>query len=517
MDFLLHMQSIAGILVMVLLYKLWIARTKSKTKEAPEPAGAWPIIGHLHLLGGSAPLFRILGAMADKYGSTFTIWLGMRRILIVSSWEVSKECFTTKDRVLADRPTFAAGELLGYNYAMFGLAPYGHYWREIRKISTLELLSNRRLELFKHVRTMEIDTCIKDLYGLWVKNNKQPVLVEMKQWFGNFTMNVVVKMVTGKRYNGEKGESEGFRHGLSQLLYLVGVFVVSDALPFLKWMDLQGYEATMKKTSKELDFIVSNWVEEHRRKRISDEAHVDQDFMDVMLSIVDEAEISEYDSDTIIKATCLSLILGGTDTTAVTLAWALSLLLNNPHVLKKAQDELDIHVGKDRNVDESDINNLVYLQAIIKETMRLYPAAPLSVPHSAIEDCQVDGFHVPAGTRIMVNLWKLQRDPRVWSDPLEFRPERFLTSHLDVDVRGQHFEYIPFGSGRRSCPGISFALQVMHLALSRLLHGFDMSSPSGGPVDMTEGLGLNITKAAPLEVLFTGRLPSKLYEQLRGI
>ncbi|XP_077233172.1 cytochrome P450 CYP82D47-like [Tasmannia lanceolata] len=514
MDFLLHLQSLAVLIAVVLLYKLWRARTKkSKTKEAPEPAGAWPVIGHLHLLGGGAPLFRTLAAMADKYGPTLTIWMGMRRILIVSSWEVSKECFTTRDRVLADRPTFAAGELLGYNYAMVGLARYGPYWREIRKIATLELLSHRRLELLKPIRAMEIDTCIKDLYGLWVKNNRQPVMVEMKEWFGELTMNVVVKIVTGKRYSGEKGEGSGFRHELSQLLYLLGVFVVSDLLPFLKWFDLQGHEATMKKTAKELDYVLSNWLEEHRRKRISDEGgHVDQDFMDVMLSIVDEAKINDYDSGTIIKATCLSLILGGTDTTALTLTWVLSLLLNHPHVLKKAQDELDIHVGKDRQVDESDINNLVYLQAIIKETMRLYPAAPLNVPHSAIEDCQVDGYHVPAGTRIMVNLWKLQRDPRVWSDPLEFRPERFLTTHVDVDIRGQHFECIPFGSGRSSCPGISFALQVMHLALARLLHGFDMSTPSGAPVDMSEGLGLNITKATPLEVLFMGRLPSKLNE-----
>ncbi|XP_077223684.1 cytochrome P450 CYP82D47-like isoform X1 [Tasmannia lanceolata] len=514
MDFILHMQSIAGLIAVVLLYKLWIARTKSRSKEAPEAAGAWPVIGHLHLLGRGAPLFRTLGVMADKYGPTFTIWLGMRRTLIVSSWEVCKECFTTNDKVLADRPTFVAGELLGYNYAMFGFAPYGPYWREIRKIATLEVLSNRRLELLKHIRVMEIDMCIRDLYGVWVKKNRQPVMVEMKQWFGNLTMNVVVKMVTGKRYTGGEGDDQvsGFRHALSQFLYLTSVFVLSDALPFLKWMDLQGYEATMKKTSKEIDFVLSNWVEEHRRRRISNQGgHVDQDFVDVMLSIVDGANISNYDSDTIIKATCLSLILGGTDTTAVTLAWALSLLLNNSHVLKKAQDELDIHVGKDRHVDESDINNLVYLQAIFKETMRLYPA-PLAVPHSATEDCQVDGFHVPAGTLVMVNLWKLQRDPRVWSDPLEFRPERFLTSHVDVDVRGQHFEYIPFGSGRRSCPGISFALQVMHLALARLLHGFDMSTPSGGPVNMSEGLGLSITKAGPLEVLLTGRLPSKLYE-----
>lgn len=182
-------------------------------------------------------------------------------------------------------------------------------------------------------------------------------------------------------------------------------------------------------------------------------------------------------------------------------------------MLKKAQEELDTHVGKERNLDESDVKNLVYLQAIIKETMRLYPAAPLAVTHQAMESCSINGYDVPAGTWLIPNLWKVQRDPRVWSDPEDFRPERwFLTSHANVDFRGQNFEYIPFGSGRRSCPGISFAMQVMHLTLARLLHGFDVVSPLGEPLDMTEGEGITMPKATPLQVLITPRLPSKLYE-----
>ena len=206
-----------------------------------------------------------------------------------------------------------------------------------------------------------------------------------------------------------------------------------------------------------------------------------------------------------------SLILGGNDTTVVTLTWALSLLLNNRHTLQRAQDELDVHVGRHRQVDELDISNLVYLQAVVKETLRLYPALPLSVPRYAMEDCTVAGFHVPAGTRLFVNLWKLQRDPAVWSDPLEFKPERFLNDHTHLDFRGTNFEYIPFGSGRRSCPGISFALLVVHLTLARLLHGFALDTVSGTPVDMSESPGLTNPKATPLEVKLTPRLPSELY------
>ena len=206
-----------------------------------------------------------------------------------------------------------------------------------------------------------------------------------------------------------------------------------------------------------------------------------------------------------------ALILGGSDTSSGTLTWAISLLLNNRQVLKKAQEELDQNVGLNRQVEESDIKNLVYLQAVIKETLRLYPAGPLLGPRESLEDCTVAGYHVPARTRLIVNLWKIHRDPRIWEEPSAFRPERFLTSHAFVDVRGQNFELIPFGSGRRSCPGMSFALQVLHLTLARLLQAFEFGTPSNQAIDMTESPGLTIPKATPLEVLLIPRLAAELY------
>jgi cytochrome P450 len=205
------------------------------------------------------------------------------------------------------------------------------------------------------------------------------------------------------------------------------------------------------------------------------------------------------------------LIIGGSDTTTITMIWALSLLLNNREALKKAQQELDLHIGRERQVKESDIKNLVYLQAILKETMRLYPAGPLSIRRESREDCTLAGYHIPTGTRLLVNLSKIHRDPHVWSDPNEFRPERFLTTHLGVDVKGQHFELIPFGTGRRFCPGISLALQVMQLTLATLLHAFEIATPSDEPVDMTENVALTNLKSTPLEVHLTPRLPAQVY------
>ncbi|KAF5962005.1 hypothetical protein HYC85_003214 [Camellia sinensis] len=193
------------------------------------------------------------------------------------------------------------------------------------------------------------------------------------------------------------------------------------------------------------------------------------------------------------------------------LTWALSLLMNNRHVLKIVQEELDIHVSKERQVDESDISKLVYLQAVIKETLRLYPAAPLSGPREFTQDCTIGGYHVYKGTRLILNTWKLQRDPNIWSEPCEFKPERFLTTHKDVDVNGQHFELIPFGAGRRVCPGIAFGIQMLHLVLARLLHGFEILPASNALVDMSESAGLTNMKATPLEVLVKPRLSHNLY------
>lgn len=206
-----------------------------------------------------------------------------------------------------------------------------------------------------------------------------------------------------------------------------------------------------------------------------------------------------------------SLILAGTDTTTSTLTWALCLLLNNREVLNKAVHELDTQIGREKLVMESDLNKLEYLQAIIKETMRLCPTLPLNVPHESIEDCTIGGYHVPAGTRLLTNISKLQRDPFIYSNPLEFRPERFLTTHKNVDLKGQHFELIPFGAGRRMCPGISFGLKVMQITLANLLHGFDIVTQDGRAADMGEQSGLTNIKASPLQVIITPRLATHVY------
>ncbi|XP_002510298.2 xanthotoxin 5-hydroxylase CYP82C4 [Ricinus communis] len=521
MDSSLQLTAIAVIISFIFVCSTWLRGKKksvgSKSREAPEPAGAWPIIGHLHLLGGADKLLhRTLGSLADKYGPAFNIRIGSHRALVVASKELAKECFTINDKTLASRSTTAATKHMCYDHAVFGFAPYSSHWREMRKIVMLELLSNRRLEMVKHVQASEVDLGIRKLYNLWAQNRCLPVIVELKQFFEDLTLDVIVRVVAGKRYTGSSDDDEArqYQKAISQFFHLMGIFVVSDALPFLRWLDLEGHEKAMKKTAKDLDAVLAGWLDEHRRRRVSGEvkSEGDQDFIDVMLSLEEKGHLSgfQYDADTSIKSTCLALIAGASDTTTTTLVWAISLLLNNQLALKNAKEELEKHIGTERQVDESDLKNLVYLQAVIKETLRLYPVAPL-IPREFVEDCRVGGYHVPAGTRLLVNVWKIQRDPMLWTKASAFQPERFLTSHADIDVRGHHFELLPFGSGRRSCPGASFALHALHLTLARFLHAFDVATPMDQPVDMTERSGTTLPKATPLEVLLSPRLPAKLY------
>ncbi|XP_052179402.1 cytochrome P450 CYP82D47-like [Diospyros lotus] len=511
--------SVSAFLLPVICLWILAARSnfhKKKGRTPPEPAGAWPLLGHLHLLGADKLQHRTLGAMADKYGPAFCIRLGMKQALVVSSSDIAKQCFTVNDKILSTRPRSVAIEIMSYDRAVLGFSPYGPYWRELRKLAMVELLSSHRLEVLKNVRDSEVKFFVKEMYEQWVgKGCDSPVLVEMKQKFGDLAMNIIVRIIAGKSYVGSSNEeSRRCQKAMGDFMHLVGLFLVSDAIPFLGWLDvINGYRAKMKRSAREADALFQGWVEEHRQKRLDGRIILgEQDFIDVMMTAMeDTGPLSDYDSDTVIKATCLSMILGGNDTTVATLTWALALLLNNRHVLKKAQDELDIHVGKQRQVKESDVKNLVYLQAIVKETLRLYPALPLSAQREAMEDCTIAGFNISAGTCLLVNLWKLHRNPDIWPDPLEFQPERFLADRKDLDVRGHHFELIPFGAGRRICPGITFALQVLHLTLASLLHGFELGTVSDLKVDMTESPGLTVPKATPLEVLLTPRFPSMFY------
>lgn len=193
------------------------------------------------------------------------------------------------------------------------------------------------------------------------------------------------------------------------------------------------------------------------------------------------------------------MILAGTDTSAITLEWAMSNLLNNPSILKKAKEELDAQVGGERLIDEPDVPKLQYLQAIISETLRLYPAAPLLVPHMASSDCMIGGYNVPQDTMILVNAWSIQRDPKHWDEPTSFKPERF------VNQTYESHKFLPFGMGRRACPGVGLAQRVVGLTLGSMIQCFEWKRIGEKEINMNEGKGLSMPKFEPLEAMCKAR------------
>ncbi|KAK6287954.1 hypothetical protein POUND7_014133 [Theobroma cacao] len=323
MDPLLHylftlVCSLVGLLSCIYFYQSKKPSThRKRVCTAPQAGGALPVIGHMHLLGGQQLTHKTLGAMADKYGPVFSIRLGSHSALVLNSWEMARECFTVHDKVFSTRPVLTASKVLGYNYAMFGFAPYGSYWREIRRIATIELLSSHRIDMLKHIRASEVKTAVRELYKSWLSKGggETGVLVDMKQWFGDLTHNIALRMVGGKRFFGpnadcEEAEARRCQKVMRDSAYLFGVFVVSDALPFIGWLDFQGYEKAMKRTAKELDILLGGWLEEHKQKKhLGGGLKKEQDFMDVMLNILEDAKITSFDADTINKATCLDLWL----------------------------------------------------------------------------------------------------------------------------------------------------------------------------------------------------------------
>ncbi|VFQ92699.1 unnamed protein product [Cuscuta campestris] len=311
-------------LPIIIYYYLYTSRKKSSScpgKALPEPSGSWPFVGHLPALGGASTLLhRALGAMADAHGPAFAIRLGSHRALVISSQDLVRECFTANGRAVATRPWSLATKIMGYDHAMFGFAPYGAYWRDMRKVAVVELLSHRQLNLQRPLHVAEIDAVVRELYG---RGGGGPVRVEMKEVMGDLMMNIGVRTIAGKRYGRDGGgrgggaeeeeESKRGKIAMAEFLHLAGQLFFSDFIPWLGWLDVvNGSTRRMKKTAKELDEVLGNWVKSRRQHKIDGDAD-DHCTIDVMLSSFEE-NTNHGHIDTLIKANCLSLFLGATDT-----------------------------------------------------------------------------------------------------------------------------------------------------------------------------------------------------------
>ncbi|CAK9182861.1 unnamed protein product [Ilex paraguariensis] len=462
----------------------------------PSPFLTLPLIGHLYLL--KKPFHQTLSKISYQHGPVVFLWFGSLPILIVSSPSAAEECFTKNDIVFANRPPLLIGKYLGYNHTSLAWAPYGDHWRNLRRIASLEVLSSHRLQTLSHIRLEEVRTLICQLFR--VSTESPDRTVDMKSALFELTFNVMTRMITGKRYYGENvensEEAKRFQELLAEMTRVLPESQLLDFLPWMRWFGFRKVEENLIVIHEKRDKFMQNLIEEYRGMETKSLSAADRGrkktIIEVLLSL--HQEEPEYYTDDIIRSLMLVLLQAGTETTAGTMEWAFSFLLNNPEVLKKAQAEIDLCVGQDRLIDDFDVAKLPYLGCIINETLRMQPAAPLLIPHNSSDECMVGGFRIPRGTILLVNAWAIQHDPKIWVDPKKFKPERF--EGLEGTTDG--FKLMPFGSGRRGCPGESLARRVLGLALGSLIQCFDWENVREELIDMSEDIGFLTSKAQPL-------------------
>lgn len=504
------MENFYYFLIVTFLYLLTNYFIRRKLQNLPpSPPPSLPIFGHLYLII-KKPLHRGLAQISDKYGPLIFLYFGSRPLVLVTSPSAAEECFTkNNDKILANRPRFLAGKYLGYNYTTLVWASYGDHWRNLRRISTVEVLSGTRIQMLSHIRTQEVHSLIHRLLqakgsssdhhddddddgGLFYRR------VEMKSAFFEMTLNILMRMIAGKRYYGDNAtnekieEASRFKQIVTESFQVSGATNMVDFLPFLKWTGLNKMESKLKLLHEKRDKFMQELIEERKTMRMGSNHHDDTTMIDVLLSL-QESE-PQYYTDEIIRGITLVMLSAGTDTSAGTMEWALSLLLNNPEALKKSREEIDIHTGQSRLIDDSDLAHLPYLHGVIIETLRMCPVAPVLMPHESSENCRIGGFRVLRGTMVLVNMWAIQNDPKLWEEPRKFEPERFI----NMEGQRKGFELLPFGAGRRGCPGENLAMRVIGLALGLLIQCFEWERIGEEMVDMTEGPGLTMPKAQPL-------------------
>ncbi|XP_062148776.1 cytochrome P450 71AU50-like [Alnus glutinosa] len=492
--------SILTLIMLACLLLEWAWKSMNKRRKLPPGPRGFPIIGHFHMLG-ELP-HRDLYRLAQKHGPIMFLRLGLVPTIVVSSPQAAELFLKAHGLVFASRPPQYAAKHISYGQKSLSGSPYGSYWRNVRKICTLELLSSHKINSFKSMRKEELGLLVKFIQ----EAARDCVAVNLSAKVSSLSADTTCRMVFGKKYTDEDLDERGFKAMIQEVLQLIAIPNLNDYIPFITLLDLQGLTKRMKAVNKIFDDFFERIINEHVQSKDENKT---KDFVDVMLSSM-ESEESDYRIErSDIKAILLDMLAAAMDTSATAIEWVLSELMKHPRVMKKVQKELEDVVGLERMVEESDLDRLEYLEMVVKESMRLHPVAPLLLPHEAMEDCMINGFHIPKKSRVIINAWAIGRDPSVWSDAENFVPERFVGS--DIDVRGRDFQLIPFGSGRRVCPGMQLGLTVVRLVVAQLVHCFDWELPNNmqpTELDMTEEFGIVTPRANHLLAIpSTYRLP----------
>ncbi|XP_076947555.1 6,7,8-trihydroxycoumarin synthase-like [Bidens hawaiensis] len=374
------------------------------------------------------------------------------------------------------RPLFTSQRKLSYNGLDITFSPYNEYWREMRKIFTIHLFSPKRIQSIRYVREDEVSSAMKLIHDLALSCEK----VNLSEMMKNVTSNIMMRVSFGKKYQdgNERNKVLGLLNKLQAHLVDLYVSDIWPGLPFVGLVDrLMGKTNRLEKCFRDLDSFYQQLIDErlNTQKQKSFEEDED-DAINILLQLV-KNKLFNLTHDHI-KAMLMDVLVAGTDTSAATVVWAMTSLIKNPNVMRKAQQEVRNVIGNNGEIDEDGLSKLSYLKAVIKETLRLYPPAPLLVPRETREDTIIHGYKIKQKSLVYINAWAIGRDPKSWDNPEEFNPERFLGG-CDIDFKGNDFELIPFGAGRRICPGMSVGVVIVELLLANLLYWFDWGLPDG--------------------------------------
>ncbi|KAL6851407.1 hypothetical protein ACP4OV_020340 [Aristida adscensionis] len=501
------------LLLFVIPVIFFTARRRSP-RRAPgagrPPPGPWalPVIGHLHHLAGALP-HRALRDLARRHGPLMALRFCELPVAVASSPDAAREVMKARDAELASRPIGPVTRLW-YTPAAEGVifAPHGDGWRKLRKICTLELLSARRVQSFRPVREDELGRLLRSIAAAAAAAT--PPVINLTERISAYVADATVRAMIGSRFTQRDRYLQMMREGLRILpgMTLPELFP-SSRLAML----LSRVPGRLVRQRRRMMEFMDAIIQEHLESRASgEEDEEEEDLLDVLLRLQKEVD-SQYPLTTEnIKMVMLDMFGAGSETSTTTLLWAMSELMRNPRVLHKAQDEVRQALAGQAKVEEGSLTSLHYLLLVIKETLRLHPPAPLLLPRECGSPCQLLGYDLPQGTMVIVNAWAIGRDPNHWDKSEEFIPERFENSN--IGFKGTDFEFIPFGAGRRMCPGMAFGLAQIELALAALLFHFDWQLPSGmaaEELDMTEAFGITTQRQCDLLVVAVPHIAAPTY------